>query len=427
MATRRFKYRLYPTVEQQTYLAKTFGCVRFVWNEILGRHTKAYEACKSNSTLPKPSADDNTFIKAVTPLKAEFEWLNEVHSTPLQQSAKNLGQAFQRFFKPDKSGKRAGHPQFKKRSNRQSANFTRGTFKLTGDHYHKHKGNVVFTLGKCKEPFKVAWSRALPAPPSSVTITRDPDGRYYASFVCEAPQRLYTGTGIIGVDLGLKDFAICSDGVVIPNPKYSYKAHARLVREQRRLARKQPGSANRNKARVKVARCYSRVANQRRDFHHKVSTQLVRENQAIGIETLKVKNMLKNHKLARSISDVGWGQFVEMLSSKAKASMHVRLVGAASQFPSTQLCCVCLTRPTERITIDIREWVCEHCKTPHDRDLNAAVNLETLARWAIANHPPDPKNRPLLFGSPEDNSRLQGYQNPEMLEWLATLRPALAS
>jgi putative transposase len=410
-----YKFRLYPSVEQKELLARTFGHTRFVYNQCLGRAIADYEARKANPALPKYGVSGFDFINRIPALKAEYPWLAEVSSVALQQSAKDLGKAYKRFFKPNAKGRRAGFPRFKKRNSRQSFRLTNNAFTLKSEN-----GKTYFSIAKSPFPIDVRWSRALPASPSSVTILRDPDGRYYASFVCEAPQVPTNGTEVIGIDLGLKDFLVCSDGVSIPNPQFLRKAEKKLAKAQRSLARKKPGSNNRRKARYKVARCYSKVARQRRDFHHKVSTQLVRENQAIGVETLRIGNLVKNHHLAKSISDAGWAQFVEFLTYKVRNSGYAQLVRAPSLYPSTQLCSACLTRPTERLTLSVRQWTCEHCGAEHDRDVNAAINLETLAHWGLGQS----SASVVLVSPPEDIWALKDWTRAALAETSGAVRTA---
>jgi putative transposase len=276
---------MYPNKSQVDLLSKTFGCVRFVWNKSLGNAIEAYEAFKLDPTLPKPKVSSFGFVKDLTKLKQqeEFTWLKEVSSVPLQQTLLDLGKSYSNFFRGI-----SGFPTFKCKSNHESFKVMTNAFNL--------KDNKFF-LAKCKDPIKVKWSRELPSYPSSATISKTPSGKYFVSFLCEVSCIPSLGTGSIGIDLGLTDFATTSEGVKYPNPRHHAKAQAKLTKLQRRLARKRKESNRRNKQRILVAKQYEKITNQRNDFLHKLSTTLINENQVIGIETLKVKDMLQNKKL----------------------------------------------------------------------------------------------------------------------------------
>lgn len=354
---RAYKYRFYPTDEQAKNLAQTFGCVRFIYNWSLNKRKRAYfdEGIKLRT---------KDFSAALTDLKkAEgTRWLSEVSSVPLQQALRHLDDAYKRFFK-----KQAGYPSFKKKHHVQSATYTDNAFTLK---------DSTLTLAKQTEPLPVVWSRPLPenAKPSSVTISKDKAGRYFVSILVEEDiQPLKPVEQHIGVDVGLKSFVVLSTGESIANPKYYAHEEKRLARVQRQLAKKRKGSKNRDKARKKVARLHARIADKRRDYQHKLSTKLIRENQTVCVESLAVKNMLKNHKLAKAISDVGWSEFLRQLEYKS-AWYGRTFVKIDRWYPSSKTCSVC-GYLLETLTLDVREWICEQCGVYHDRDVNAATNI----------------------------------------------------
>jgi len=359
MTKRAYKYRFYPTPEQAHNLACTFGCCRFVYNWGLSTSKVSYfqHGVKMNH---------NSLSQALTALKKEegTAWLSEVSSVPLQQALRHLKAAYTNFFEG-----RAQYPVFKKKHGVQSATYTENAFTLCG---------TQLTLAKQREPLDIVWSRPLPegCKPSSVTITKDKAGRYFVSILVEeeiAP--LAPTQKAIGIDLGLKSFLITSDGETISNPKYYARDEKKLAEAQRRLAKKKKGSKNRAKACVKVAKLHARIADTRRDFQQQVSTRLVRENQTICLEDLHVKGMLKNHCLAKSISDVGWGEFVRQV--EYKASWYGRTIIKIDRWcPSSKRCSAC-QHVLEELTLDVREWACPNCGTCHDRDLNAAQNILT--------------------------------------------------
>ena len=366
----RYNYRLYPNREQRVLLARTFGCVRFVYNECLSQYTKAYEAFRKSppGLKHRPRPNSTTFNTILNALKQEHEWLREVSSVTLQQSFRDLITAFNGFFT-----NRTRHPRFKSKGHTQSCRFMRTAFRVKGD---------TFTIAKCDTPLKVKWSRPLPNPPSSATITLNRAGQYHVSFVVEVPVQPTFGTGYVGLDLGLTHFATLSTGEKIENPRYYTRSQKRLARLQRRLSKAKKGSQNRAKLRLKIAKLHRKVANQRHDWHHKLSNRLVRENQAIGIESLRVKNMLANRKLAKHISDVGWGAFAGMLKYKAHRSVTATVLVHRSFYASTQICSECDYRLTkeQKLTLKDREWSCPECHARHDRDVNAARNLIKYTR-----------------------------------------------
>src|SRR3954470_257060 len=354
---RAFKYRFYPTSEQATELTRTFGCVRYVYNWALQLRSEAYTL--RGEKIGYPATD-----RALTALKASEEaaFLREVSSVPLQQALRHLQLAFQAFFE-----KRAKYPRFKSRKrSRSSATYTRAAFRW--------RGGELF-LAKMSEPLAIAWSRRLPegAHPSTVTVSRDAAGRWFVSMLCEDVVTAEEATGRIGMDAGVTSLLTLSTGEKITNPKQEKRERARLARAQRELSRKQKGSKNREKARVKVARVHVRIADRRRDHLHKVTTRLVQENQLIVIEDLTVRHMLKNRKLARAISDASWAELRSMLEYKCD-SYGRELIAVDRWHPSSKACSACgLIR--DRLPLNVRVWTCEGCGVTHDRDTNAARNL----------------------------------------------------
>lgn len=354
---RAYTYRISPTDEQKGTLARTFGCVRFVYNWALRQKTDAYYTEQKRLYYQDLS-------EMLTDLKKQKEtiWLSEISSVPLQQSLRHLDQAFVNFFEG-----RAAYPKFKKKRNQQSATYTSNAFIW-------REGKI--TLAKTHEPLAIRWSRPLPkdVTPSSVTITKDGADRYFISILVEEDiKHLEVSPTTIGADLGLKSFVVLSDGEVVGNPTFAASDEKKLARAQRRHARAKKGSKNRDKARKKVARVHARIADRRRDFLHKLSTRLIRENQVICVESLQVKNMVKNDKLSKAISDVGWGEFVSQLAYKADWYGRA-LVKIDKWYPSSKRCFDCGHILTN-LTLDVREWVCPECGTSHDRDLNAARNI----------------------------------------------------
>lgn len=365
MTKRAYKFRVYPTEEQQHNLAQTFGCCRFVYNWALSTRKRAYF---DHGKKLSP----NDLSAAITALKKEegTAWLREVSSVPLQQALRHLDTAYKNFF-----SKRAGSPVFKKKHKEQGATYTNNAFTWDGR---------SLTLAKHKEPLPIVWSRSLPegAQPSSVTISKDRAGRYFISILVDENRAILPMTEKgVGVDLGLKSFLITSDGETISNPKYYARDEKKVAKAQRKQARKKKGSKNRNKARIKVARLHARIADTRRDFQHKASTKLIRENQVICLETLNVKGMLKNHKRAKAISDVGWSEFVRQLEYKA-AWYGRTIVKIDRWYPSSKTCSACQHVLAE-LTLDVRSWVCPNCGTCHDRDINAAQNLLSVGLTAL--------------------------------------------
>ncbi|MFE2703745.1 RNA-guided endonuclease InsQ/TnpB family protein [Streptomyces mirabilis] len=354
---RAFKYRFCPTDAQAAELSRTFGCVRKVYNMALAARTEAW-ARQERVSYHQTSAMLTAWKKT-----EELAYLNEVSSVPLQQALRHLQTAFTHFF-----GKRARYPRFKSRKkSRRSAEYTTSAFRFR---------DGALTLAKMTEPLAVVWSRPLPegAKPSTVTVSQDAAGRWFVSLLCDDPgvKPLPANGNAVGIDAGLEHLLTLSTGEKITNPRHERRDRAALAREQRRLAKKEKGSANRARARLKVAKIHARIADRRRDTLHKLTTRLVRENQMIVIEDLTVRNMVRNHRLARSISDAAWSEFRSML--EYKAAWYGREVIAVDRwFPSSKLCSVCGTL-RDRMPLNVRTWTCD-CGTTHDRDVNAAHNL----------------------------------------------------
>ncbi len=304
----------------------------------------------------------------------ERAWLNEVSSVVLQQALADLGKAYRAFF-ASLSGKRKGPkvepPRFKSRKD------SRQSLRFTANSRFKVLDNGRLRLPKIGD-IRVRWSRPLPAPPSSVTLTRDAAGRYFVSFVVEVGERPLPETDReCGIDLGLTHFAVMDDGTKVSAPRFLRRAERELKKAQRALSRKQKGSANRGKARVKVARAQAHVANARRDFHHKVSTTVIRENQAVTVEDLSVRGLART-QMAKSVHDAGWSAFVNMLEYKAR--LHGRDFRRIGRFePTSQVCSACGVKDGPK-PLAVREWTCKECGTVHDRDVNAAKNILAAGR-----------------------------------------------
>jgi putative transposase len=364
---RAFRFRCYPSPDQQVVLARTFGCARFVYNHMLRLRTDAWFQKQERVGYHETSA-------ALTALKKqpELEWLNEASSVPLQQSLRHLQTAFTNFF-----AKRAAYPSFKSKHDKQAAEYTTSAFKWDGK---------ALKLAKMDTPLPIRFSRTIPkaAKVTTVTVSRDAAGRYFVSMLCDdAVEALPAAESKVGIDLGLTHFAILSSGEKIDAPNAFRKNEAKLVKLQRRLAKKVKGSKNRAKARLKVARAHAHIADARRDFLHKLSTRLIRENQVIAVETLAVSNMKKNRSLSKSISDAGWAEFLRQLEYKAQWYGRT-LVGIDRWFPSSKRCSDC-GHTAAKMPLKVREWTCPECGSIHDRDVNAARNV-LAAGLAVSAH-----------------------------------------
>jgi putative transposase len=354
----RYQYRFYPTDQQQQSLAQLFGCVRVVWNDALA-------ICKQSEKLPSNN-DLQKLVITQAKKTSERAWLSEVSNIPLQQSVADLGVACKNFFdslKGKRKGKKVGRPKFKKKTNQQSARFRIGGFSIKGGAVYLTKiGNV-----------KPIWSRDLPASPTSVTVIKDCANRYFLSFVVEIePVNVDAKNQSIGIDLGIKTFAVMSNGEKAESPDYSV-LDKKIRKLQKKLARQNKDSRRRNRTRIRIAKLHNQIADTRKDFLHKLSTKIVSENQAIVLEDLNVSGMVKNRKLSRAISQQGWREFrtlCEGKSEKLNRDFHV----ISRWEPTSQVCSECGYK-WGKLDLKIRSVQCLNCGTEHDRDENAAKNI----------------------------------------------------
>ena len=357
-----YKYRIYPNEEQINYLQKTFGCTRFIYNQMLADRIKSYE---ENKDL------DIKIIKYPTPAqyKKEYEWLKEVDSLALANAQMNLDKAYKNFFR-DKS---VGFPKFKsKKDNHKSytTNNQNGTIYIE---------NNRIKIPKLKSMIKIKQHREFVGLIKSCTISQNPSGKYYISMLVDTENiQLPKLDTKVGIDLGIKEFAITSDGEMFSNPKWLNKSEKRLRKLQKDLSRKQKGSNNRRKDRLKVAKLHEKISNQRKDYLHKISHYIISENQVIVIEDLKVSNMIKNHKLAKSIADVSWSEFRRQLEYKSEWYGR-ELIIAPSNYASSQLCSNCGNKSSQTKDLSCRTYICPVCGMEMDRDINASKNLLKLA------------------------------------------------
>jgi putative transposase len=361
-----YKFRLYPTNDQKIALAKSMGCCRWFWNYSLN-------LCQETYRLSGKSLSRGAIQGLLPKLKKEYKWLSDAYSQCLQYVALNLSTAYKNFF-----DKRAGFPSFKSKHGRQSISYP-SNVRLEGD-YLKLPGKV----GKvyCKQ------DRKIDGQIKTVTVSLNPDRKYYASILVDngksPPAPLNKGGaeggGIgkaIGIDLGLTHFCITSNGSKFDNPRHTKKHSLNLKKKQQSLARKQKGSNTRVKAKRLVAKVHSKIRRVREDFLHKLSRKIVNENQVIAVENLNVKGMVRNHNLAKAISDCGWGQFCTMLKYKSEWDEKT-YIEVDRFFASSKTCNVCLNK-IDSLDLDIRSWTCLHCQTHHDRDINAAINIRNEA------------------------------------------------
>jgi putative transposase len=345
MTQKSFKYRFYPTSEQETLLRRTLGCTRLVYNRALAARTEAWYERQERVGYTQTSSLLTDWKKLL-----ELDFLNDVSCVPLQQGLRHLQAAFTNFF-----AGRAQYPNFKKKRNGGSAEFTKSAFKW--------RDGKLF-LAKSSEHLDIRWSRAIPmgAEPSTVTVKLSPSGRWSVSLLVD-----------IAIDLGITSLIALSTGEKVANPKGFKAKRAKLRKAQKSLSRKQKGSNNRDKSRLKVAKIHAQISDARNDFLHKLTTRLVRENQTIAVEDLAVKNMVKNRKLALAISDASWGELVRQLEYKCDWYGRT-LVKIDRWFPSSKRCGIC-GHIVDKLPLSVREWDCPKCGTRHDRDINASKNI----------------------------------------------------
>ncbi|WP_427159883.1 RNA-guided endonuclease InsQ/TnpB family protein [Aliinostoc sp. HNIBRCY26] len=353
-----YRYRFYPTTEQEQILRRTIGCVRLVFNKALAARTETWYERQQKVDYVQSSAMLTQWKKL-----EELQFLNEVSCVPLQQGLRHLQTAFTNFF-----AGRAKYPNFKKKRSGGSAEFTKSAFRW--------KCGQVY-LAKCSEPLPIKWSRQLPkgCEPSTITVRLEPSGRWFVSLRIDDPtdEKLQPVDTSVGLDVGVSSLVTLSTGEKIANPKAFDKHHQKLRKAQKSLSRKQKNSCNRDKARLKVARLQAKISDSRKDHLHKLTTRLIRENQTIVVEDLAVKNMVKNPKLAHAISDAAWGELVRQLEYKALWCGRT-LIKIDRWFPSSKRCGNC-GHIVDKLPLNIREWDCPNCGTHHDRDINASQNI----------------------------------------------------
>lgn len=357
-----YKFRIYPTAVQVEQIEKTFGCARFVFNHYLAKRIEIYGVEKSTLNY-------YACCKDLTGLKTELPWLKEVDSTALQYALKDLDTAYLNFFRRVKQGGALGFPNFKSKK------------VLNRSYKSKRVGANIKVLDDSVQLPKLGFveccvSRPVEGRILSATVSQTPSGKYFISICCtDVDVKPIKKTGEnIGIDLGIKDFAITSDGQKFENHKYMAKSQKKIAKLQRELSRKTKDGANWEKARIKLARAHEKVVNQRSDYLHKLSTKLIRENDIVCVENLHVKNMVRNHNLARSISDASWSEFVRQL--EYKSSWYGRtLVKVGTFFASSQTCGICGAKNSATKNLSVRKWVCLECGAMHDRDVNAANNI----------------------------------------------------
>ena len=366
MTYKAFKYRFYPTQEQEQNLVHTFGCVRYVYNRSLRYRTDQYYQHQNSIGY-----NQNIVLLPQWKKDPETQWLNDVSSVPLQYTVRNLQTEFKNFFQC-----KAKYPQFKSKHSNQSATYASNAFQYDAK-------TKTLKLAKHSEVLNIVWSRDFEGTPSTVTVSKTPSGKFYISVLVDVvTQQLPKTDKVIGIDVGIKHIVVTSDGVKVGNPKNTAKHAKRLAKYQRRMCKKQKGSKNHVKAKLKVAKVYEDICNRRKDFTHKLTTKLIKENQTICLETLLVKNMVKNPKLAKSISDANWGEFVRQL--EYKAGWYGRTIVKIDKWYPSSKRCNCCGYILKELTLDIREWECPECHVVHDRDVNAALNIRAAGLAVIA-------------------------------------------
>jgi putative transposase len=392
---RTYRYRLYPNQAQKAELERTFGCSRWVYNWALETKTKAYHQDEASLSFTDLSSRLTKQKR-----KEETKWLQEVSAVTLQQSLRNLNQAFTNFFEG-----RAEHPSFKSKRSRQTARYVGRAFDIRKEPNNGSGGKRKLFLSKMPGLITIRWSRELPSEPSSCTVTKNPAGQYHVCFVCTEDVRFLPRTNgedgdleFVGVDLGIERLVTLSTGEKVGNPRWFEQEYKRLRREQQKLSRKEKGSNNWERQRQRVAKIHQRIQDRRKDFIEKLTTRLVCSFDVIVVENLSVKNMQQNGRLARHITQAGWSQIVRRLRDKCE--WHGRtLVIANRWFPSSQRCSECGHIDGKK-PLDVRDWTCSKCGEHHDRDINAAKNLSRVGQTrteAIASKAPGDLGKPDAF------------------------------
>ena len=392
MSQRGFYFRIYPTSDQELLLRRTIGCVRLIYNKALAERRVAWINSKKSIGYKAQSRTLTAWKK-----QPDLAFLNDVSSVPLQQVLRHLRTAYTNFFE-----KRAGYPSFKRKGSGGSAEFTRSAFRWDAEFQ-------TLTLARMDKPLDIRWSRPLPpgVEPSTITVSLDAAGRWHVSLLCEdaSLQPLPALESAIGIDVGITTLVTTSTGEKIANPRHDERLTARKKRLSRQFARKQKGSKNRNKARLKLARCDARTADRWRDDLHKLSTRLVRENQVIAVEDLSIQNMVSNRSLSRAISFARWGELFRQL--EYKSAWYGRAFLKIDRFHPSSKKCSCCGHVLDRLPLGVRHWTCPACKAEHDRDVNAARNI-LAAGLAVSACGPDVRQRilrsMLLLGMKQENA-----------------------